>query len=170
MYLFLALSPIIVLGQAAMFPDIAAAATKVPVTSVAEAPLLEAETLQLTNEVIERLANDSVTSDYAEYFAFDDANGSWTRHASSTPCKNLSRRPQLAQRHRMGCVQSDARWGINSHEAHCGIMLRLTMRQKKNAAKCTDIISNFTDAYFHQHNPTFKILAYLPGKNLYAKE
>jgi hypothetical protein len=42
--------------------------------------------------------------------------------------------------------------------------------KKKNAAKCTDIISNFTDAYFHQHNPTFKILAYLPGKNLYAKE
>jgi hypothetical protein len=157
-----------VLSQAPLFLNIEAAATKVPVTLVAGAPLQEAETLQMTDKVIERLANDSATSAFAEYFAFDNANGSQTRRAHSAPCKifpgdsdwpkdtvwdvfNMLLGGALIPTKPIAAPCYNSQWG------------------KKNAAKCTDIISNFTNPYFHEDDPTSNFWPIFQGRTCMPK-
>ncbi|KAF2185886.1 hypothetical protein K469DRAFT_687710 [Zopfia rhizophila CBS 207.26] len=65
-------------------PAIEPASTVVPFDSPAGAPLLEAETLQLTDAVVHRIANTKSTVEYVDLFAFDDgasANASHMRRS-----------------------------------------------------------------------------------------
>ena len=153
--LFLALSSTVVRGQSS-FLNVGPAATSMPATSPAGAPLQEAETLQLTDEVIERLASDSATAEYAEYFAFDDnssANPASVRRAASASCKTF---PGDA------AWPKDVVWDV--FNALLGGALIPTKPAvapcydsqwgQKDSAQCMDIANNFTNAYFHTDDPT----------------
>lgn len=88
----LLISPAAILGQSSSLPDVEPAATFVPATSPAGAPLQEAERLQLTEAVIERLATEEGVSEYAEYFAFDDSTAASDvriQRAASASCKTF---------------------------------------------------------------------------------
>ena len=151
-----ALFPVAIVGQYSLLPDVEPAATFVPLTSAAGAPLQEAEKLQLTNAVIERLTTDEVVSDYVEYFAFDDnsaASGERMRRAASASCKTFPGDPQwpndtiwdifnlllggsLIPTKPAAASCYDSKWG------------------KKDAAKCAHVASNFTNPLFHEADPT----------------
>jgi hypothetical protein len=159
----LLISPAAVLGQSPSLPDVDPAATFVPVTSPAGAPLQEAETLQLTDAVIERLATEEGVSEYAEYFAFDDstaASDTRVRRAASASCKtfpgdsdwpkeivwdifNVLLGGALIPTKPIAAPCYDSKWG------------------KKDSAKCTDITNNFTNPLFHEADPTSSMSCFL---------
>ena len=154
--ILLALSPVAVLGQSSSFLQVEPAATSVPVTAPAGAPLQEAETLQLTDAVVERLASDQATAEYAEYFAFDNssfANPAHARRAAAAECKTFPGDPTwpkniiwdifnvllggaLIPTKPVSAPCYDSKWG------------------KMDAARCADVTKNFTNAYFHTDDPT----------------
>jgi hypothetical protein len=154
--LFLALSPAAILAQSSSFLDLEPAATSVPVTAPAGAALQEAETLQLTDSVIERLVSDKATAEYAEYFAFDNssvANPARARRAASAACKTFP---------------GDAAWPKktvwNIFDVLLGGALIPTKPVasscydskwgRKDSAQCKDVSTNWTNAYFHTDDPT----------------
>ena len=153
---FLIISPGAVLGQSSSIPDVEPAAAFVPATPVAGAPLQEAETLQLTDAVIERLVTEQDVSEYAEYFAFDDstaASDARVRRAASASCKtfpgdlawpkeivwdifNVLLGGALIPTKPIAASCYDSKWG------------------KKDGAKCTEVANKFTDPLFHHADPT----------------
>jgi hypothetical protein len=152
----LIVSPVAVLGQSSSIPDVEPAATFVPATPVAGARLQEAETLQLTDAVIERLVTEQGVSEYAEYFAFDDstaASDARVRRTASASCKTFpgdSEWPKeivwdifnvllggaLIPTKPIAASCYDSKWG------------------KKDGAKCTEVANKFTDPLFHHADPT----------------
>lgn len=153
---FLAVSPAAILAQSSSFLDLEPAATSVPVTSPAGAALQEAETLQLTDSVVDQLASNNVTAEYAEYFAFDNssfANPARVRRAASAACRTFpgdSTWPKniiwdvfnallggaLIPTKPVGASCYDSSWGA------------------KDSAQCAVVSSNWTNAYFHTDDPT----------------
>lgn len=154
--IILALSPAVILAQSSPSLDIEPAATSVPVTAPAGAALQEAETLQLTDAVIDRLASDEATAEYAEYFAFDNssaANPAHVRRAASTACRTFPGDPTWPKK---------AVWDV--FNALLGGALIPTKPVaascydstwgKKDPARCADVSTNWTNAYFHTDDPT----------------
>jgi hypothetical protein len=166
--LFLLLSP--VFGQSSL-ANLEPAATSVPVTTVAGAPLQEVETLQWTDAVVARLAVDDITSEYAEYFAFEDgkvAGSRLARRAASASCKTFPGDPSwpkdlvcdilnvllggaLIPTKPIAAPCYDSRWG------------------NKDAAKCADIADNFTNPYFHEADPTSNMWPIFQGRTCMPK-
>lgn len=154
--LFLAFSPAATLAQSSALLDLEPAATSVPVTAPAGVALQEAENLQLTNSVIERIASDNVTAEYVEYFAFDNssfANPERVQRAASAACRTFPGDPTwpkkiiwdvfnallggaLLPAKPIGASCYDSKWG------------------RKDSAQCADVSTNWTNAYFHTDNPT----------------
>jgi hypothetical protein len=147
--LLLVLSPFATLAQASPVDGLEPAAVIVPNTPAAGAPLQAAETVQLTDEVIERLEADETTSDYAKYFKFDNREVS----ANSASCKtfpgddawpkdiiwdifNVLLGGALIPTKPIAASCYDTKWG------------------KKDAAACSDVTNNFTSPLFHSADPT----------------
>ena len=145
-----------VLSQASVFADTKPAATSVPTTSAAGAPLQEAETLQLTDRVIERLLFDDATSQYAKYFAFEDsdvANGTLKHRVAFGSCKTFPGDPMwpkddlwnlfdillggaLIPTKPIAASCYDSKWGVKGTKA------------------CANIAINFTSPFVHLSDPT----------------
>ena len=155
-WLLWTLCPVAILGQYSSLSDVEPAATFVPLTSPAGAPLQEAEKLQLTNAVIQRLSVEDAISEHVEYFAFDDSNaasGERRRRATSASCKTFPGDSEWPR---------DTIWDI--FNALLGGALLPTKPAatscydskwgKKDAAKCADVTSNFTNPLFHEADPT----------------
>jgi hypothetical protein len=154
--LLLVSSPLATLAQISTHVDVEPAATSVPITSAAGAPLQAAETLQLTDEVVERLGSEEATSEFAKYFTFEDddvSSGIQARHASSASCKTFP---------------GDAAWPQDSVWEIFNVLLGGALIPtkpvaascydspwgKKDAAMCSDVINNFTNPLFHHADPT----------------
>ncbi|KAF2746115.1 FAD-binding domain-containing protein [Sporormia fimetaria CBS 119925] len=151
--LFLLLS----LNWAVSSANIEPAATTVPSSHAAGAPLQAAETLQLTDGVIDRIASDDTTAEYAEYFAFPNSrissNGRLARRAASARCKtfpgdahwpkqiiwdifNLLLGGALIPAKPSAASCYDSQWG------------------PKDAGKCANVLANFRTPLFHTEDPT----------------
>ncbi|KAE8824776.1 hypothetical protein PTNB85_09540 [Pyrenophora teres f. teres] len=165
--LFFALSPVVVTRASSIEP----AATSVPTTLAAGAPLQEAETLQLTDAVVERLAADGATSEYAEYFAFDDsdvASKARMRRAASASCKTYpgdSAWPKDVIWKVFDALLGGALIPTKPVAAPCYD----TKWGKKDGAKCADIVSNFTSPWFHEDDPTSNMWPIYQGRTCMPK-
>jgi hypothetical protein len=117
------------------------AATVVPETTAAGAPLLKAETIQLTKAVVKRLEKDEPTADIANLFAF----GETAKKRASPQCKtypgdklwpedrtwdifNLLLADSLIPTVPISAPCYDSQWG------------------PKNHARCNEIVNTFTQA------------------------
>lgn len=155
-WLLWTLYPVAILGQYSSIPDIEPAATLVPVTSPAGAPLQSAEKLQLTNAVIQRLSADEAVSEYVEYFAFDDSSAvsdERMQRATSAPCKTFpgdSEWPRETVWDIFNVLLGGALIPTKPAAASCYD----SKWGKKDAAKCADVTSNFTNPLFHEADPT----------------
>lgn len=152
----LLISPAAILGQSSSLPDVEPAAAFVPAASPAGAPLQEAERLQLTDAVIERLTTEEGVSEYVEYFAFDDSTAASdvrVRRAASASCKTFpgdSEWPQEFVWDVFNALLGGALIPTKPIAAPCYD----TQWGKKDSAKCTDITNNFTNPLFHEADPT----------------
>ena len=152
---FLALSPAAIFARSSSFLDVELAATSVSVTAPAGAGLQEAETLQLTDSVIERLASDSVTAEYAEYFAFDNssfANPARVRRAASAACRTFPGGPTWPKKSvwdifnaLLGALIPTKPAAASCYDSQWGA---------KDTARCGEVSTNWTNAYFHTDDPT----------------
>ena len=146
----------VVAAQADSMSPIDPAATSVPDVFISGAPLQTAETLQLSDAVISRIARDEATKDYAEYFAFENStvdNAALDHRRSSAPCKTFP---------------GDLTWPIKTvwdiFDALLGKALIPTVPiasscyntrwGKKDSTQCANVVSNFTNPYLHEGDPT----------------
>ncbi|KAF6802682.1 FAD binding domain-containing protein [Colletotrichum musicola] len=143
--------PVVVAGA---ITNIEPAVVTVAATKVAGAPLQRAETLQLKDEVVDRIASNDVTADYASYFAFDNTTvvNKVTRRATSA-CKAFPGDPDwpldiiwdifdallgkaLIPTKPLGAPCYDSEWG------------------PRDETECANIVKNSTNASFLSANPT----------------
>ncbi|KAI6362794.1 hypothetical protein MCOR25_006116 [Pyricularia grisea] len=151
----------------------AVADTKPAVTTVAEteaagAPLQSAEVRQLTDEVIDRIASNEVTSDYAQYFTFDVNAVNATGSLVATACKvfpgdkdwpidnvwdvfDALLGKALIPTKPLGSPCYDSRWG------------------PRDEAECFNIITNLTNANFLSADPTANYWPIFQGRTCKAK-
>ena len=145
-----------VTAQSASLSNIDPAATSVSAIPIAGAPLQAAETLQLSDAIITRIANDETTKDFAEYFVFENStieNATLAQRRSFASCKTFP---------------GDLAWPIklvwDIFDALLGGALVPTVPiasscydtkwGKKNSAECANVVNNFTDPLFHESDPT----------------
>lgn len=138
-------------AQATSLSPIDPVATSVPDVQIAVAPLQTAETLQLSDAVISRIAKDEVTKQYAEYFVFE--NATLAPQKSLASCKTFP---------------GDLTWPIKLvwevFDALLGEALIPTVPiasscydtkwGNKDSAECANVVSNFTNPLFHESDPT----------------
>ena len=166
--------PAIVAAQVASFSSIDPAATSVPYVVLSGAPLQAAETLQLSDAVTSRIANDEATKEYAQYFAFDNSTID-NAARSLAPCK---------------AFPGDLTWPINLvwdvFDALLGGALIPTIPiasscydtkwGKKDPTECASVASNFTNPLFHESDPTsimwpiFQGRTCMPSNNTSGKQ
>ncbi|KAF1852164.1 uncharacterized protein K460DRAFT_392285 [Cucurbitaria berberidis CBS 394.84] len=118
----------------------------IPETTAANGPLLELERVQLTNAVIDRIANENVTSSIADLVGFDH-NGTTVDH-NFTACKMFP---------------GDALWPSQSHLnvfdalLNDGLVPTVPIASPcydsnwgpKDVAKCNSVVSSFTKFPIH---------------------
>lgn len=154
--ILLAFSPVVILSQPSPSLDLEPAATSVHATTPAGAALQEAETLQLTDAVIDRLASDKATAKYAEYFAFDNssiANPAHVRRAASAACRTFpgdATWPKKPIWDVFNALLGGALIPTKPVAASCYD----SIWGKKDPARCADVSTNWTNAYFHTDDPT----------------
>ncbi|KAF1940496.1 FAD-binding domain-containing protein [Clathrospora elynae] len=164
--LILVLAPVAVFGQSSLYSDIEPATTSVPVASVAGAPLQEAETIQLTDAVVERLATDEATSEYAEYFTFENSDvvsGTDARRAASASCKSFpgdSAWPKAIVWDILNVLLGEALTPTKPIASPCYD----TQWGKRSTTECTDIINNFTNPLFHHADSTSNMWPIFQGR------
>ncbi|KAF2185883.1 FAD binding domain-containing protein [Zopfia rhizophila CBS 207.26] len=130
-------------------PAIEPASTVVPFDSPAGAPLLEAETLQLTDAVVHRIANTKSTVEYVDLFAFDDgasANASHMRRNRVWDIFDYLLDGALIPTVPIGAPCYDSEWGA------------------KNPKKCDAVIKGFNDPHFHEADPTSIMFPIFQGR------
>jgi hypothetical protein len=140
----------VAVARSPIVSDIQPAATTVPATLAAGAPLQDAERLQLTDAVIDRVALDETTAAYAEYFAFPNStvgDGNLARRAAASACKAFPGDDSWPK---------DIVWDI--FNALLGGVLIPTVPPaspcydtkwgKKDAARCAHLIENWPDPLF----------------------
>jgi len=129
------------------FADIEPAVTTVPETAAAGAALQEGERLQLTDEVVDRVASDEATAEYAEYFAFPNSSVSSARlakRAAAAPCKTFPGDPDWPK---------DIIWDIFDLLLGGALIPTVPLAApcydtpwgKKDTAKCAKLLSNWTN-------------------------
>lgn len=134
-------------AQSSAFPDIEPAVTTIPATSAAGAPLQEGERLQLTDVVVDRVASDEATAEYAEYFAFPNSTVSsarLARRAAAASCKTFPGDPQWP---------SGILWDIFDLLLGGALIPTVPLAApcydtewgKKDIAKCSKLVSNWTN-------------------------
>ena len=134
-------------AQSSTSLDIEPAATTIPATSAAGAPLQEGETLQLTDAVVDRVASDEATADYAEYFAFPNSTVSsarLARRAATASCKTFPGDPGWPV---------DILWDIFDLLLGGALIPTVPLAApcydtpwgKKDTAKCSKLVSNWTN-------------------------
>ena len=166
--------PAIVAAQVASLSSIDPAATSVPYVVLSGAPLQAAETLQLSDAVTSRIANDEATKEYAQYFAFDNSTIDNAARSLAT-CK---------------AFPGDLTWPINLvwdvFDALLGGALIPTIPiasscydtkwGKKDPTECASVASNFTNPLFHESDPTsimwpiFQGRTCMPSNNTSGKQ
>jgi hypothetical protein len=156
--LLLRFSSNLVSAQSPALPYTEPAATIVPATIEAGASLQAAETLQLTDQVVNRLFKDESTSKFASYFSFDTAT-----HGTTPACKTFP---------------GDATWPKDNVWEIFNVLLGGaliptipiaascydTQWGKKTATKCADVVSNFTNPLFHHADPTSNMWPIFQGR------
>lgn len=153
----------------AVVADVEPAATTVSQTEAAGAPLLPFETLQLTDEVVGRIASDKATAEYASYFAFDNSSVSVeSRRRTVQACKTFpgdSDWPSeniwnlfdkllgnaLIPTKPLGAPCYDSQWG------------------EKDAEQCDVIVKNMTNANFISADPTANYWPIFEGRTCQPK-
>ncbi|KAF5850704.1 hypothetical protein GGP41_010362 [Bipolaris sorokiniana] len=169
--ILLAFSPVVILAQPSPSLDLEPAATSVSLTAPAGAALQEAETLQLTDAVIDRLASDKATVEYAEYFAFDNssvANPAHVRRAASAACKTFpgdATWPKKAVWDIFNALLGGALIPTKPVAASCYD----STWGKKDPARCADVSTNWTNAYFHTDDPTSNMWPIYQGRTCMPK-
>ncbi|PVI01102.1 FAD binding domain-containing protein [Periconia macrospinosa] len=156
-------------SSSAVVTDVEPAATAVSQTEAAGAPLQTAESLQLTDEVVDRIVSDNATSEYAAYFAFEDSPVSLeNRRRTTQSCKtfpgdwnwpadiiwdifDLLLGKALIPTKPLGAPCYDSQWG------------------KKDATKCANIVSNMTSANFISADPTANYWPIFQGRTCKPK-
>lgn len=158
--------PVIVASSAtAIEPAVAIVAG----TEAAGAPLQSAETLQLTDEVIDRIASNHGTADYASYFAFDNSTVVNTANRRATAaCKAFPGDPEwpldiiwdifdallgkaLIPTKPLGAPCYDSEWG------------------PRDDAECANIVKNSTNASFLSADPTANYWPIFEGRTCKPK-
>ncbi|KAF2133002.1 FAD binding domain-containing protein [Dothidotthia symphoricarpi CBS 119687] len=142
-----------VFAQSSSFVDIGPAATLVPVTSAAGAPLQKGETLQLTDSVIGNIATHTDIAQFAAYFAFDENNETLTRSTTLASCKTFpgdSTWPKdyvwdLLNVFLGGALIPTVPIAASCYDTQWGA---------KDATECSAVINNFTNPLFHHSDPT----------------
>jgi hypothetical protein len=164
--------PLAVHAQSSTLSGIEPATTTIPETSAAGAPLQEAERIQLTDEIVDHINNNQATAEYAWYFAFQNSSvpsssGTLT-HRASARCKTFPGDKSWPQ---------DVVWNVFDHLLD-GALIRTvpvgaacydTPWGKKNEAKCTNVVKNFTNAYFHADDPTSNMWPIFEGRTCMPK-
>ncbi|OAG03355.1 FAD-binding domain-containing protein [Paraphaeosphaeria sporulosa] len=132
------------------------AAIYVPPTVVAGAPLQLEETLQLSDAVITRIANNEATKEFVSYFSFDNstiANATFSNQRKVVSCKTFPGDPSwptkpvwdtfdallgggLIPTVPIASACYDSEWG------------------EKNSVQCANVLANFTNPLFHESDPT----------------
>jgi hypothetical protein len=157
-------------GQSSSVTDIAPAVASVPATSVAGAPLQQAETLQLTDQVIERLFTDNRTSEFAEYSTFDDehsaehsATAARFQRTSGPACRTFPGDPDWPKA--LVWKTLDALLGgaliptvpiaSSCYDTEWGT---------KDITECANVINNFTNPLFHHADPTSNMWPIFQGR------
>ncbi|KAF2005163.1 FAD/FMN-containing isoamyl alcohol oxidase-like protein MreA [Amniculicola lignicola CBS 123094] len=142
------------------------AATTVPSSTVAGAPLLEVETVQLTEAVIARIENDLQTTDYAKLFAFDSDAAVEKRNLPA--CKtypgdwnwpirlvwdlfDMLLGGALIPTVPIAAPCYDSKWG------------------PKDQAKCNEIVATFSKPFRHEDDPTSVMWPIFQGKTCLAR-
>lgn len=135
---------------AAQSLSIVPAVATIPQASAAGAPLHEAEKLQLTDTVLDRIANDENTAKYAKYFAFPSSSSSDERlahRAASASCRSFP---------------GDSDWpgddiwdtfdgllgGALIPTVPVGASCYNSQWGAQDAMKCANVINNYTNALF----------------------
>jgi hypothetical protein len=158
-HVFLNFSPAVIFAQSPTFAYIEPAATKVPAAIVAGAPLQPAETLQLTDQVVERLKSDGNTSKFAHYFSFDNApygedpaacrtfpgDSDWPKD-DVWEMLNILLGGALIPTVPVAASCYDTQWG------------------NKSATKCAAVANNFTNPLFHHADPTSNMWPIFQGR------
>ncbi|KAF6813204.1 FAD binding domain containing protein [Colletotrichum sojae] len=158
--------PVVVAGA---ITNIEPAVVTVAATEAAGAPLQSAETLQLTDEVIDRIASSELTADYASYFAFDNSTvvNVANRRATST-CKTFPGDPDwpldiiwdvfdallgkaLIATKPLGAPCYDSEWG------------------PRDETECANIVKNSTNASFLSADPTANYWPIFEGRTCKPK-
>lgn len=156
-------------SSAAAVADIEPAVAVVAEKEAAGAPLQDAETRQLTGDMVARISIDETTAEYASYFAFEDSPGSNTTNRGATAsCKTFpgdSDWPPgvvwdifdrllgtaLIPTKPFGAPCYDSAWG------------------PKDETKCANIINNSTNADFLSADPTANYWPIFEGRTCKPK-
>ncbi|KAL1883300.1 hypothetical protein Daus18300_000358 [Diaporthe australafricana] len=156
-------------SSAAVVSNIEAAVAFVSATEAAGAPLQSAETQQLTEDVVNRLASDQTTARYVSYFAFEDNTiSNATSHGSNASCKafpgdsdwpdddvwdvfDLLLGKALIPTQPVGAPCYDSKWG------------------QKDTAECANILNNSTNANFLSADPTANYWPIFEGRTCQPK-
>lgn len=146
--------------------SIGPAAISVPVSIVAGAPLHEAETLQLTDSVITRIATDEATKDFAGYFAFEYstiANTALAAQKNNASCKSFPGDPTWPTKpvwDSLNALLGNALIPTVPVAASCYD----TAWGPKNSSQCANVIANFTNPLFHEDDPTSTMWPIFQGR------
>lgn len=156
-------------SSSAVVADVEPAATKVPQTEAAGAPLQPPETLQLTDDIVDRIVSDEATAEYASYFAFENSSVSVeSRRRTAQACKtfpgdwnwpadivwglfDLLLGKALIPTKPLGAPCYDSQWG------------------KKDTKKCDVIVKNMTNANFISADPTANYWPIFEGRTCQPK-
>jgi hypothetical protein len=142
------------------------AVTKIPTTIAAGASLQESETLQLTDEVVARLSADQITSEFAEYFTFENsaiASGTRKQHGASATCKTFPGEPTWPGDN-VWKVFSELLGGALIPTVPIAASCYDTQWGEKDANKCADVTKNFTNPLFHHADPASNMWPIFQGR------
>ncbi|KAF2179656.1 FAD-binding domain-containing protein [Zopfia rhizophila CBS 207.26] len=139
-------------GQASPRQPIQPASTVVPNNSPAGAPLFKGETIQLTDRVVESLANAPSTAEYADLFAFDDGSG-----LNSTRRKGFCKTYPGDQN-----WPSDRAWHVFDSLLDGALIPTVPLAAPcynskwgpMDPQKCGHITARFNSPYLHEDDPT----------------
>jgi hypothetical protein len=165
-WFLISLCPAFSSGQSSSVTSIAPAVASVPATSVAGAPLQQAETLQLTDRVIKRLFTDDSTSEFAQYFAFDDeptATATRFRRTSGSACRTFpgdSAWPKELIWKILDALLGGALIPTVPIASSC----YNTEWGMKDTTECANVVNNFTNPLFHHADPTSNMWPIFQGR------
>jgi hypothetical protein len=168
------LPSIVHIASASSLIDIEPATFRVADELAAGASLQVSELLQLNDDVVARIATDEATRSVADLFAFDRTTTNRSTDWSQ-PCRTFPGDPGWP---------SQTTWEVLNALLGGALIPTVPIASscydtewgKKDSAQCTNVISNFTNPYLHESDPTsimwpiFQGRTCMPSNNTSGKQ